>query len=398
MKIRKQFIIIFVVLSVIALNIYFISPALAQEQVVRAVLFYSPSCPHCHKVISEDLPTVVEKYQQQLQILGVNTASEGGQALFQAAIQQFNIPPEQQGVPMMVVGDVVLVGSVDIPERFPGLIETYLSQGGIDWPAIPGLAEAMAAEENQTTSTTEGTSSAPDTQESKQPATDVQAAETPQPSGTQTTPPLTPTPTPSGSGLLLSDDPPPGLWERVTQDPAGNTLAIVVLVGMLVSVVWAVRFFRPENHSNGGLRWLWMIPILCFIGLVVAGYLSYIETTQSTAVCGPIGDCNTVQQSPYARLFGVLPIGTLGLAGYIAILVAWVFSRFYNGQLAHLASLGLLGLTSIGTLFSIYLTFLEPFVIGATCAWCLTSAVIMTALMWLSIFPAKIAIASLNHG
>ncbi len=30
-----------------------------------------------------------------------------------------------------------------------------------------------------------------------------------------------------------------------------------------------------------------------------------------------------------------------------------------------------------GLAFSTYLTFLEPFVIGATCAWCLTSAVCM---------------------
>jgi len=31
-----------------------------------------------------------------------------------------------------------------------------------------------------------------------------------------------------------------------------------------------------------------------------------------------------------------------------------------------------------GLLFFIYLTFLEPFVIGATCAWCISSAIIMT--------------------
>ena len=36
-----------------------------------------------------------------------------------------------------------------------------------------------------------------------------------------------------------------------------------------------------------------------------------------------------------------------------------------------------------GTAFSIYLTFLEPFVIGATRAWCLTSAMVITALFWL---------------
>jgi len=31
-----------------------------------------------------------------------------------------------------------------------------------------------------------------------------------------------------------------------------------------------------------------------------------------------------------------------------------------------------------GVLFTIYLTFLEPFVIGATCMWCITSAILMT--------------------
>ena len=140
-----------------------------------------------------------------------------------------------------------------------------------------------------------------------------------------------------------------------------------------------------------------MIPVLCFVGLVVAGYLSYVETTQSTAICGPVGDCNTVQQSPYAHLFGLLPIGILGLVGYIAILVAWTISRSNHERLADIASLGLLIMTFLGTLFSIYLTFLEPFVIGATCAWCLGSAVIMTALLWLSIPPAKSALVSLNQ-
>ncbi len=40
----------------------------------------------------------------------------------------------------------------------------------------------------------------------------------------------------------------------------------------------------------------------------------------------------------------------------------------------------LLGLYLFGTVFSIYLTFLEPFVTGATCAWCLTSAMMILIL------------------
>ena len=54
-------------------------------------------------------------------------------------------------------------------------------------------------------------------------------------------------------------------------------------------------------------------------------------------------------------------------------------------------------MTVCGTLFSIYLTFLEPFMIGATCAWCLASAVIMTTLMWLTAAPGRPVILG-NHG
>jgi uncharacterized membrane protein len=128
------------------------------------------------------------------------------------------------------------------------------------------------------------------------------------------------------------------------------------------------------------------------VGLVVAGYLSYVEITHVEAVCGPVGDCNTVQQSEYARLFGFLPIGVLGMAGYVMILAAWFIGLFTGSKSADYAALAMLAMTASGTLFSVYLTFLEPFVIGATCAWCLSSAVIMTALMLLSLAPGKLAL------
>jgi uncharacterized membrane protein len=102
-----------------------------------------------------------------------------------------------------------------------------------------------------------------------------------------------------------------------------------------------------------------------------------------------------VQQSRYAHLFGVIPIGVLGLAGYAAILAVWAFGRWGNGRLADAAPIILLEMALVGTLFSIYLTFLEPFVIGATCAWCLTSAVVMTVIMWLVAKPGWSALRNL---
>ena len=128
-------------------------------------------------------------------------------------------------------------------------------------------------------------------------------------------------------------------------------------------------------------------------GLAVAGYLTYVETQLVQAVCGPVGDCNAVQSSSYARLFGVLPVGVLGAAGYVGILAAWLLNRLGRGRLAAKAPVAVLVMTLFGVIFSIYLTYLELFVIRAVCIWCLTSAVIITLLMLLSLKPELQAFA-----
>ena len=121
------------------------------------------------------------------------------------------------------------------------------------------------------------------------------------------------------------------------------------------------------------------------IGLGVSIYLSYVEVTHTRALCGPVGDCNAVQSSPYAKLFGVLPIGIAGAIGYIAILVVWLWRRYRKDALSRIAGLGMFGMALFGTLFSVYLTYLEIFVIHAVCIWCLSSAVIITAIMLLNL-------------
>ena len=166
--------------------------------------------------------------------------------------------------------------------------------------------------------------------------------------------------------------------DRFLQDPSGNSFSVVVLLGMLFSLVvtgYPLRVKRGESPE-------WMVPVLVLIGVGVASYLSYIEITHAEAACGPVGDCNTVNQSKYATLFGVLPVGVLGLMGY-GLILALVPARM-GSEGAGGGRLWAMGAALFGTLFSIYLTFLEPFVIGATCAWCLSSAVIMTLLLWAS--------------
>jgi uncharacterized membrane protein len=373
------------------------SPVQADDSVVRAVLFYSPSCPHCHVVINEHLLPLLDRYGDQLEIIGADTSTPIGQTLFQSATERFNIPPERQVVPMLIIDDVILLGSVEIPEKFPGLVELYLAQGGVDWPDIPALIEALENAEKQPTSPPDQVT----TPDPSQPTAAI--ASTPQLTEAAPAETVIPQPTPTKqAGLILADDPPSGVLGRLAQDPIGNSLAIIVLVGMLVSVGGVVMLLlSPGNPPEFGLRNpgspSLAIPIITLVGILIASYLAFVETTQTTAVCGPVGDCNTVQQSEYSYLFGVLPVGVLGLVGYIAILLVWLVSRFGDGRIIHLTSLALLGMTLVGTLFSIYLTFLEPFVIGAVCIWCLSSAVVITILLWLSISPGKQALSELGY-
>jgi uncharacterized membrane protein len=168
------------------------------------------------------------------------------------------------------------------------------------------------------------------------------------------------------------------MWDRFRMDPTGNSLSVVVLVLMLVSL--ALKGYPPR--ARGGAWAGWWVPALVVVGMGVAAYLSYIEVSQTEAVCGPFGDCNTVNQSEYATLFGILPVGVLGLVGYVVILALWGLASFGPQDFRGPTALGAWGAALFGVLFSVYLTFLEPFVIGATCAWCLSSAVIMTLLLW----------------
>jgi uncharacterized membrane protein len=168
----------------------------------------------------------------------------------------------------------------------------------------------------------------------------------------------------------------------------GFGVGLVVLTVLVASFGYALAALVLAvlgRRVPGGPPWVtFLVPALCAIGLGIAGYLTFVETRQVAAICGPVGDCNTVQASPYAKLFGFLPVGLLGLLGYVAILVAWLIGRSGKGTLSDLATVAMFAFSLFGVFFSIYLTYLELAVILAICIWCLTSAVIMALLLFLT--------------
>lgn len=108
-------------------------------------------------------------------------------------------------------------------------------------------------------------------------------------------------------------------------------------------------------------------------GLAVAAYLTVVHYRAELLVCA-VGGCHTVQKSPYAELMGI-PVAVLGLGMYL-VLAALLFLRQVRPARGEQIGLAIFGLALAGTVFTIYLTYLELFVIHAICQWCVLFAII----------------------
>jgi uncharacterized membrane protein len=429
--------------------------AAAQQPLARAVLFYSPTCPHCHKVIEQDLPGIFAAVggeprfyrgtaghvlvNEGLSLLLVNVAEPAGRALYDEVSAQYHIPDERMGVPRLLCRDSILVGDLDIPVVFPRLIQAGRAAGGTSWPAIPGLATVFppgydpglgapvaarpvpaadsgtapppvapprdsgaAAASSAAPVRPAPTDSAPPPPAPRQPAhgttrarpdslPDVATADTtsalPRSDSVRTADTAAAASGATGAANLFGTQRGIVLFRTFGADPVGASLALLLLVVMLTSLVWiGVRPPGPGKASR-----TLTVPVLVLAGVAISAYLGYVEATGAAAVCGPVGDCNAVQQSAYARLFGVVPVAFVGLAGYVAILAAWGAARLARGALGAWGAAGAFVLALVGTAASVVFTVLEPFVIGAVCLWCLGSAAVMTALLWLLAGPGLAA-------
>ena len=116
---------------------------------------------------------------------------------------------------------------------------------------------------------------------------------------------------------------------------------------------------------------------LSLAGIGVAGYLTTVHYAEVAPICVTGGGCERVQSSDYAELAGV-PVAVLGLIGYIAILAALLIP----GEATRLAAAAM---ALVGAGFSVYLTYLELFVINAICQWCVASALIVSAIAALAV-------------
>ncbi len=124
--------------------------------------------------------------------------------------------------------------------------------------------------------------------------------------------------------------------------------------------------------------------ILIAIGILITGYLSIAELTNTTTACIESGafNCDVVQNSAYSKIMGI-PIAVLGFGTYL-ILGALVALENRVGLLKDYGVVLVFAITLFGFLYSAWLTYIEFFQLKALCPWCLASATVMTLLFIVS--------------
>jgi uncharacterized membrane protein len=132
---------------------------------------------------------------------------------------------------------------------------------------------------------------------------------------------------------------------------------------------------KTEPATSSVERPDWVLSGLAAAGMLVAAYLTWLKLSGSVAAfCVAGSGCELVQASRYATFLWV-PTALWGLAAYVAIgALAWMGLTPRNWPIAFALAAGGVG-------FSAYLTWLSVFDLGATCVWCLTSAVILIAML-----------------
>ena len=120
----------------------------------------------------------------------------------------------------------------------------------------------------------------------------------------------------------------------------------------------------------------YLIGFLALVGVVVASLALHVHYSTEMQPCSinEKWDCGIVNHSPYA-VIGPVPVATIGIAGYAAMLVLALARRKRLVLLAALIGLG----------FSLYLTHIEKDVLLVWCVYCVTSLGIISLITLFSL-------------
>lgn len=129
-------------------------------------------------------------------------------------------------------------------------------------------------------------------------------------------------------------------------------------------------------------RFVYIYLILVLVGFGDAAYLAALHFYQADPGCSLISGCDAVLSSEYSVILGI-PLAYAGLAYYLFLMKGILFYFQYGSLLALKATQVV---NSAGFIMSMWLVYLQAFVINSFCQYCLLSALVTSSLlitMWI---------------
>jgi uncharacterized membrane protein len=136
----------------------------------------------------------------------------------------------------------------------------------------------------------------------------------------------------------------------------------------------------PKNEAppRGRVILYSLAGLFCLCGLADATYLTVMALTGETAACSGQAGCFEVLGSAYSRVAGI-PVAAFGVAGYFTAFTFAMFAVFNYPRARKFFAL------TVGVLFAatLWLLYVQAFLLHAFCRYCLFSAAITFLLMGL---------------
>lgn len=128
-----------------------------------------------------------------------------------------------------------------------------------------------------------------------------------------------------------------------------------------------------------------LIALISLAGLADSIYLTIEHISGRSVKCTIVSGCSEVLSSPYATVGGI-PLALIGAAAYFSVFSLATLAAFEYKLAGTLLTL-LVGLMFLTTLWLLYL---QAFVIGHFCQFCLVSALVTTILTVLVLIARKL--------
>lgn len=130
-----------------------------------------------------------------------------------------------------------------------------------------------------------------------------------------------------------------------------------------------------EQTSSSPKIYAVIASIAALVGLLDSAYLTVKHLKEEVVPCSLITGCEQVLTSSHAEMFGI-PLGVYGAIAYFLAFSLAILTIFGNRKMWFVFGL----LASVMFVYTLYLLYVQAFVIGAFCQFCLLSAISSTTL------------------